>query len=124
MRAIAGAVSWEKALEVRDKPVSISDVRIFGAKCATMGVQEAAVVAVAVDQSPLDIGALAEWASELGIGMTVFDTWHDIVDQALFWTGEPKPVAARRAVKHIRERLIAVEASPGAVELWIQLTGK
>ena len=124
VRAIAAPQSWERALEVRDKPVSLSDIRIFGAKCASMGVQEAAVVAVADDQSPLDLVGLAEWASELGIGMTVFDTWHKIVDQALFWAGDPKPVAARRAVKHIRERLIAVEASSSAVELWVQLTDK
>ena len=124
VRAIAESGSWEKALEVRDKPVSLSDVRIFGAKCARMGVQEAAVVAVADDQSPLDIAVLAEWASELGIGMTIFDTWHTIVDQALFWAGDPKPVVARRAVKHIHERLIGVEASKSAVERWVQLTGK
>lgn len=124
VRAVAPTGSWEKALEVRDKPVSISDVRIFGAKCARMGVQEAAVVAVADGQTPLDIVALVPWASDLGIGMTVFNTWHDIVDQALFWADEPKPLAARRAVRHIHERLIAVEASASAVELWIQLTGK
>lgn len=37
---------WEKAIEVRDKPVSDSDVRIFGKKCVDMGVREAALVVV------------------------------------------------------------------------------
>ena len=82
------------------------------------------MVAVADDQMPLDTVALAEWSSELGIGITLFDKWESIVDLALFWAGNPKPVAARRAVKHIHERLIGVEASPSAVELWAQLTGQ
>ena len=124
VRAVTATESWEKAFEIRDKPVAMSDVRIFGAKCAEMGVQEAAVVAVADGQMPLDTVALAEWSSELGIGITLFDKWESIVDQALFWAGNPKPVAARRAVKHIHERLIGVEASPSAVELWAQLTGQ
>ena len=28
---------WEKAIEVRDKPVAASDVQIFGNKCVAMG---------------------------------------------------------------------------------------
>ena len=124
VRAATATESWEKAFEIRDKPVAMSDVRIFGAKCAQMGVQEAAVVAVADDQARLDTAAVAEWSSELGIGMTLFDRWESIVDQALFWAGDPKPVAARRAVRRIHERLIRVEASPRAVALWAQLTGQ
>ena len=61
----------------------MSDVKIFGAKCAEMGVQEAAVVAVADDQALLDTADLADWSSELRIGMTLFDNWESIVDQAL-----------------------------------------
>ncbi len=55
--------------------------------------------------------------------MTLFDSWESIVEQVLFWASNPKPVAARRAVKHIHERLIGVEAESRAVELWAQLTG-
>ena len=124
VRAVAATESWEKVFEIRDKPVTMSDVRIFGAKCAEMGVQEAAVVAVADDQASLDTAALAAWSSDLGIGMTLFDRWESIVDQALFWAGDAKPVAARRAVRRIHERLIGVEASPRTVAFWAQLTGQ
>ena len=124
VRAVDGARAWEKAFEVRDKPVTLSDVQIFGNKCAAMGVHEAAVVAVADGQAPLDNARLSEWSAERGIGITVFASWESIVDQALFWASDPKPVAARRAVEHIHERLIAVEASPKAVELWVRLTGR
>ena len=123
VQAAIAKESWEKAFEIRDKPVSLSDVRIFGAKCAEMGVQEAAVVAVADDQVALDAVALAGWSNELGIGMTLFTSWESIVEQALFWAGDAKPIAARRAVKYIHERLIKIEASSSAVELWVQLTG-
>ena len=45
VRAVDADV-WEKAFEIRDKPVSMSDVQIFGDKCVSMGAREAAVVAV------------------------------------------------------------------------------
>ena len=124
VHAIDNPEVWEKALEVRDKPVALSDVQIFGIKCIDMGVREAAVVAVADNQALLDNTRLSEWSAGLGLGMTVFTSWEDIVTQALFWAGDSKLAAARRAVEHIHERLIAVEASPQAVELWARLSGR
>ena len=124
VRATGAPDVWEKAFEIRDKPVSMSDVQIFGSKCVSMGVREAAVVAVADGQTPLDRASLAEWSRDLGIGMTLFEGWESIIDQALFWAGDPKPAAARRAVGRIQQRLIAVEASPGAVDRWARLTGR
>lgn len=124
VRAADNPEAWEKAFEVRDKPVLLSDVQIFGIKCLDMGAREAAVVAVADGQADLDRERLSEWAAEQGLGMTVFINWESIVDQALFWAGDPKAATARRAVGYIHERLIAVEASPGSVELWAQLTGR
>ena len=120
--AIEGSEVLEKAFEVRDKAVAVSDIRIFARKCLAMGVREAAVVAVSDHQPRLDIAELAEWAAEFGIGLTVFSGWKSIVDQALFWSAAAKPVTARRAVESIHQRLIAVEATPAAVELWRELT--
>ena len=124
VRAIEDSETWEKAFEVRDKLVALSDVEIFGMKCLNMGVREAAVVAVADGQLPLDHRALSEWSAESGPDVTLFMSWESIVEQALFWCSDPKPVAARRAIEYIHERLIGVEASPMAVELWIRLTGR
>jgi DNA mismatch endonuclease Vsr len=42
----ADAEAWDMAFEVRDKPVAVSDVQIFGKKCVDMQVLEAAVVMV------------------------------------------------------------------------------
>lgn len=124
IRAAGDTEAWEKAFEVRDKPVTLSDIQIFGNKCLNMGVCEAAVVAVADGQASLDRGALRMWSAKLGLGITLFLSWESIAEQALFWSSDPMPVAARRAVEHIHERLIAVEASPEAVELWAQITGR
>ena len=122
VRAVDDPDTWEKAFEVRDKPVTASDVKIFANKCIDMGVREAAIVAIADSQASLDDTKLSEWANELGMGMTLFTSWESIVDQTLFWAGEPKSTVARRAVGFIHDRLIAVETTPEAVSLWAQLT--
>ena len=112
---------FEKAIEVRDKPVAVSDVHIFARKCIEMSVREAALVIVSAGQQPLDQAALTEWANQLGIGLTIFHGWTEFVAQALFWSQLPKPVAACQAVGSIRERLIGVEVMPEAVRLWQEL---
>ena len=109
---------WEKAIEVRDKSVSASDVQIFGTKCIAMGVRDAAVIAVSDKQTPLDREALAAWANSRGLGLTVFVGWDTFVEQALFWAEAPKPIAASQAVIVIQRRLRAVEASPEGVARW------
>ena len=121
VRSIDNPLVLEKAIEVRDKPVSESDVRIFGRKCTDMGVHEAALVMVAINQPALDGEMLAVWANKIGIGITLFYTWDSFVDQALFWAGKSKPIAAARAVGFIHQRLVAVEASTTAVNLWLSL---
>jgi hypothetical protein len=113
---------WEKALEVRDKPVTETDVRIFGKKCVDMGVREAAVVMASDAQGKLDSADLARWADGFGLGLTVFHGWSGFVEQVLFWSELAKPVAASQAVQTIHQRLIEIEASPKAVERWISLT--
>jgi hypothetical protein len=121
IRSASDPQQWEKAIEVRDKPVSFTDVEIFGKKCVDMAVREAAVVMASEQQEALDEAALMRWANGFGIGLTLFYGWHDFVDQVLFWSGEPKPIAASRAIGFIRDRLIGVEASPTAVSLWQSL---
>lgn len=115
---------WEKAFEVRDKPMSVSDVQIFGKKCVDMSVREAAVVMVADSQPALDAHALSAWASGYGIGLTLFHGWQIVVDQILFWAELPKPEAAVLAVERIEARLIAVEASAEGVSRWQELLRK
>jgi len=113
--------AWEKAIEVRDKPVSATDVQIFGKKCVDMGVREAAIVMVSDRQERLDAAALTRWANGFGIGLTLFHGWPGFIEQALFWTDLAKPVAAGCAARFIHERLVSVEASPDSVARWQEL---
>jgi len=120
----ASGDGWEKAIEVRDKPVSSSDVYIFGKKCLDMGVREAAVAMFSERQQTLEEQDLQRWAGEFGIGLTLFYDWSEFVEQALFWSELPKPVAASRAAACIHDRLVAVEVSPEGVELWNALIAR
>jgi hypothetical protein len=115
---------WEKALEVRDKPVAAHDVQIFANKCIAMGVREAAVVMVSEHQKPLKVESLSAWGSERGMSLTLFHGWDGFIEQALFWAGIPKVDGARQAVAFIRERLQGVEASAAGVALWDELSSQ
>jgi hypothetical protein len=109
---------WEKAIEVRDKPVSASDVQIFGRKCLELGVQDAAVLMTSEKQKALDGLALEKWAEGFGLSFTLFVGWKEFVGQALYWSAEPKMLAAGSVHAHVYRRLIEVEASEAAVEGW------
>ena len=103
---------YEKAFEVRDKPVSFSDIALFGRTCVERGVREAAVVMVAIGQQAPEEERLRAWSATTGLSITLFMGWSTIVDQCLFWASLPKPDAASMAAETIRDRLIGVEASP------------
>ena len=59
IKSAAEEGEWDKAFEVRDKPVAASDVQIFANKCIAMGVREAAVVMVSEHQPDLNAVALS-----------------------------------------------------------------
>jgi hypothetical protein len=117
----ADSDEWEKAIEVRDKPVTDEDILIFAKKCVDMGVREAVVVMVSERQPHLEATSLHDWAAGYGIGITLFFGWEAITEQVLFWTAAPKPDAAATAVRSIAEQLQAIEARPETVTLWLQL---
>ncbi|MDA8457146.1 restriction endonuclease, SacI family [Acidovorax sp. GBBC 3334] len=116
------AGGWDKAVEVRDKVVAESDVYIFGRTCLAKGVREAAIVLAAPFQPRLNNLAVANWAANSGLGITLFYGWAYFVDQVLFWSGAPKAQAVEAAVATIEERLVAVQASPASVLIWHSLT--
>ncbi len=111
-------MTYEKAFEVRDKPVRFSDVTLFGRTCMERGVREAAMVLIAERQASLNMHEVHEWSATIGVSMTLFMSWKEFAEQCLFWAPSAKPDAALLAVDRIRGRLIEVEASPTAVEMW------
>ncbi|MCJ2040844.1 restriction endonuclease, SacI family [Methylobacterium sp. J-059] len=119
--ADAGSDEIERAFEVKDKPVTVTDIQIFGRKCLDFAVRETAYVMVAEAQQPIDVKALMAWAHSLGLGMTLYPQWPMLVSECLFWGLIPSPDGAIEAVSRIRERLIAIEAAPASVERWERL---
>ena len=119
--AEGGVEVFEKAFEVRDKPARFSDVALFGRTCADRGVREAAMVLVSDAQRAIEPEEVRQWSASIGISMTLFIGWESFVDQCLFWAPSPKFEAATLARETIRERLIGVEASAVAVDMWDDL---
>jgi hypothetical protein len=109
----------EKAFEVRDKPVSESDVQIFVNKCLEARVTEPALILVAASQSILDPSQTVEWAQGLGITVTIFYGWKGFIEEAFFWAGPNSAEAMYAAIEKIGERLQTVEASEETFTTWI-----
>jgi hypothetical protein len=114
--------AYEKAFEVRDKPVRFSDVALFGRTCVERGVRKAAMVLVSEAQPAIDHEKVWRWSEHLGVSMTIFLGWEAFAEACLFWASPPQPEAAALAVETIRNRLIEVEASRTAVATWDGLT--
>jgi len=113
---------WEKAVEVRDKKVTEADVYIFARICMNKGVYDMGMVLASPKQERFDESKINEWASQNKVGITIFFGWEMFVEQALFWAGATQSEALINAVKRVEQRLIAVEASATAVDLWHSLT--
>lgn len=116
-----GQYIWERVFEVRDKPVSEEDIVLFAQKCAIDGIERAAVLAVSQNQKPLDLKQAIKWSKEKGISLTVFTEWRPFIEQVFFWCHKRMDESLNIAYRRIRARLIEVEVSPQAIELWDDL---
>lgn len=115
---------FDLAFEVRDKPVAYSDIQIFGKKCIDMAVLAGAVVIASDEQGPIDLVALSDWSSRLGLRMAIFAGWEQFVPQAMFWANLGAQNVAIVAAQRIEERLKAVEISHEAIKSWQKLVRK
>lgn len=94
-----GRIVW--SLEVRDKPIGLTDLLDFVEKMARRGVPRAAILAVAAAQSGIAADALESRAEELGVSLRLFMDWGSFVREAVFYaSGHPAEVldAIRRQV--------------------------
>lgn len=109
---------WEKAFEVRDKVVGLSDVMIFCERCLEDQVGEAVIVAISPKQPKIPTEALEAWSDENGVGVTIFMDWSDLTSQLMFWADSPRYELTQPAIAAIHARLIEVEASEQGVADW------
>jgi hypothetical protein len=116
---VAGSTKiWEKVFEVRDKPVEVSDLYHFAQKAMEHSIAEAAVIAVAANQTALDAQAVEKWAADRRVSLTYISGWDSFIRQALFWAVVPSPVGIQALPNHILARLIELEVSEQGVALW------
>ncbi len=113
-----------RAIEVRDKPVSPSDIHIFARRCQAEGVPDCGVLMVSPGQSALDKSALREWADALGLNLRLWLGWDDFIREALFWAETDSRAATITATERARARLTEAEVSAEALEGWDALTCK
>jgi hypothetical protein len=112
---------WEKAFEVRDKLVIAEDVQIFGNRCAEKQVRDVAVVAIAGNQLALDETTLKAWAHDIGIGLRIFSSWQDLLDEVAFWSQHPATRFTSLAIPRIYDRLVDIEAPADSLASWLEL---
>ena len=113
--------NWERAIEVRDKPVAHEDLIALTSRAADQGVLEVAMVAVARNQTDLDSTEARLWAAERGVALTYFQDWESLVRQALHWGPVPTMQAARALPALILDRLVAVEVPVATTDAWASL---
>ena len=71
----ASGDGWERAYEVRDKPVTREDLYLLVGKCAASGVADAVMVAIAPSPALSLLAEAQAWAAERGVALTVFSDW-------------------------------------------------
>jgi SacI restriction endonuclease len=109
-----------RALEVRDKAISESDLLVFASKAAGFAVARAGILAVAPNQRPLSIvGAQAEAAAE-GVNLELFIGWTAFVRQLFFWLRGDAADPVNDAHERIYKRLVELECSSGAQKVWLE----
>lgn len=123
VRANPDTCAFEKAFEVKDKAVDEQDViRFIRNSNEAFDVFAFGYVAVAESQASLDMHKIEEWADRNGANVQVFFSLEDLLRQAVFWASGPATETARNLPYLLRDRLIEIEASESAVDLWISLT--
>jgi hypothetical protein len=116
--SVRSADGWERALEVRDKPVTREDLYILTRRCAEAGVSDAFMIAVASTQPEVPVLEAQAWATERGVALSVFFGWDELVRQVLTWSPDPTLAAASVLPEFVRVRLIELEVEPASVEAW------
>jgi hypothetical protein len=116
---------WEKALEVKDKPVSDADIMRFVRNgLSNYAVQDFGYLALAADQSQLDDNAIIAWAEQRGATVSIFYNWETFLRQSLFWAPAVTLQLTIETSAHVSARLQEIEASTDALSLWNELVSK
>lgn len=98
------------ALEVRDKPVSMSDVYLFCDKCLSMDVRKISILLTSKKQKCFDKDLLFKCKKEKDSQIIIFYGWKDFVEQIFFWSDGLQISNIVTAINFIRKRLVSIKA--------------
>lgn len=96
---------FERVLEVRDKPVTPSDLSAILHKVAALRIRKVGVVAIHRGQDKLDEAEARAEATEGGVSVERFTSWELLVRMIVFWARESELAAVEKAAERIRVRL-------------------
>lgn len=113
---------YVRVFEVRDKPVPLHAALAYVGKVAASGIARASIVAVASNQEAIDMTQLAKAARESGIDLHIYIGWAELVRTVVFASDTRELATVESAVARIRERLVQLEVSEGAIERWDAFT--
>lgn len=108
-----------RVLEVRDKPITDSDLRDFASKALRAGVARAGILVVAAAQPVLPLADAQEEATLSGVNLELFVGWTVFVRQLFFWLRGDAADPVNDAHQFIYKRLIQLECSAEAQKDWL-----
>lgn len=117
-----GASPYDRVFEVRDKPVPMHAAQMIVEKIAEAKVPKASLVAIAADQTTLDVAEPLGPASDRGVWLTAYTEWSALMQSILISAEGAEVDIVERAVARIRARLIELEAPADTVSAWDSYT--
>lgn len=96
-----------------------SDLRIFAEKATKAQVARAGVVAINAKQPTVSASSVQEWAAASGLAFLLLIGWDSLVNAITFWQPGDTSAFVSVAQERIHARLVAIEASPKAVDEWL-----
>jgi hypothetical protein len=111
-----------QSVEVKQKPMSESEILQFAARLAQAGVRRGMVLALNQGSLALSIPELKTKAADLyGVELGIFLHPSDVLEEAIRWSDRDVPNALTALPVRGLERLKQIEASTGRCEAWARL---
>lgn len=122
LRHLAEDSSWDRAFEVRAKPVSEPDLYHLVQKAIDNNISKFGVLAASPKQKDIDTTAVCAWAMERGVMLVLYVGWDRMIEDCIFWSSLSPSEAIAFATEAIFKRATELEVSGAGLELWIGKT--
>lgn len=105
--------------EVRDKPVTDTDLYHAVEKAHRFGVHRVGVISVADSQGEIDAARAREWAWQRGVALLLEFGWQQLLDDVVFRSRGPVALIVGRMYRAILRRMRKLEVSEAGIRLWL-----